>query len=123
MQWYWQAFRQYADFNGRANRPEYWIYTLWNAIIGLALEILDAMLFHHADWPFAGLYGLAVLIPGLALQFRRLHDTGHSGWALLWLLLPLIGWIIIIVFMLQPGVRQINAYGGERYDWKPSGLS
>lgn len=119
MRWYWQALVQYADFLGRANRKEYWLFILWNFIIGSVLELADLVLLPHGLPVFGWLYSLVLFIPELALYFRRLHDVGHSGWALLWLLLPIVGWIILFVYAVQPGQRATNAYGPPRYDWSP----
>jgi len=119
MRWYWQVFRQYADFSGRANRKEYWLFVLWNFIIGTVLEMVGLWIFRPSMSPLSWIYALVVFIPELALQFRRLHDAGHTGWALLLGLIPIVGWIILLVYMIQPGQKQANAYGEARYQWSP----
>ena len=83
------AFVHYADFKGRSRRSEYWWFTLFNIIVSGVLSI--------ALPDFAWIWTLAVLIPGLSLCVRRLHDVGKSGWFYLWTLLPLAGFIIILI--------------------------
>ena len=115
MNWYLQALKKYADFNGRARRREYWFFVLFNIIISIVLTVCDVVLGTYnaaaSIGILTGIYTLAVLIPGIAVSVRRLHDTGRSGWWLLIVLVPLIGWIVLLIFMLidsQPGQ---NAYG------------
>ena len=83
------AFVHYADFKGRSRRSEYWWFTLFNIIVSGVLSI--------ALPDFAWIWSLVVLIPGLALCIRRLHDVGKSGWFYLWILLPLVGGIILLI--------------------------
>ncbi len=88
------CFKKYADFNGRALRPEYWWFFLFCVLGDLILEALSS----NVSWIFS----LATLLPLLAVGARRLHDIGKSGWwQLLWLI-PIIGWAIIIYFLVQP---------------------
>jgi len=110
MEWYLKVLHQYADFTGRARRKEYWMFTLVSAIISVVLAIVDNVL---ATGLLGLLYSLAVLLPSLAVGARRLHDTGRSGWWLLIGIIPLIGWIVIIVFLATEGERQPNAYGSD----------
>lgn len=93
---------KYATFTGRARRSEYWYFWLFNFVVGLVLGAI----FFALSW----IWSLAVLIPGLAVSVRRLHDTGRSGWNLLWALLPIIGSIIVLVFLVQDS-REDNQYG------------
>jgi uncharacterized membrane protein YhaH (DUF805 family) len=117
MKWYFKVLRQYADFTGRARRMEYWMFHLVNLIIGLLLAGLDGVF--HLDnnsgllkiGLLQGLYSLLVLLPSWGVGVRRLHDTGRSGWWLLIAIIPLIGWIVLIVFLATDGDRQPNAYG------------
>jgi uncharacterized membrane protein YhaH (DUF805 family) len=110
MEWYLKVLRQYADFTGRARRKEYWMFTLVSVIISIVLAILDNAL----NTGLLGLlYSLAVLLPSLAVGARRLHDTGRSGWWLLIGIIPLIGWIVLIVFLAIDGERQPNTYGPD----------
>ncbi|MFD8262708.1 DUF805 domain-containing protein [Streptomyces griseoluteus] len=108
MHWYVDVLKKYAVFSGRARRQEYWMFFLFNLIITIVLAIVDAAL----DTQVLQLvYGLAVLIPGLAVAVRRLHDTGRSGWWVLISLVPLVGWIILLVFLASEGKPEANEYG------------
>ena len=113
MNWYLKVLRQYADFNGRARRQEYWMFVLFNVIFGIVAMVLDNILGLANPMvgygPLYGIYSLAVLIPGLAVAARRLHDVGKSGWMLLIALIPLIGGIWLLVLLVgdsQPGENQ-----------------
>jgi uncharacterized membrane protein YhaH (DUF805 family) len=109
MNWYLKVLKQYADFNGRARRQEYWMFVLFNIIFSIVAGVLDAAL---GTWgAVGGLYGLAMLIPGLAVSVRRLHDIGKSGWMLLIALIPLIGTIWLIVLLATDGAPGNNQYG------------
>ena len=87
------AFIHYADFKGRSRRSEYWWFTLFNIIV---TGIISA-----AVPDYSWIWSLIVLVPGIALVVRRLHDVGKSGWFYLWILLPLFGSIIILIQMLK----------------------
>jgi uncharacterized membrane protein YhaH (DUF805 family) len=119
MEWYLKVLRQYADFTGRARRKEYWMFTLVSFIISVVLAILDGMLGLESNVGafnfglLVDLYGLAVLLPTLAVGARRLHDIGRSGWWLLLGIIPVIGAIVLIVFFATDGQRQPNAYGPD----------
>ncbi len=115
MNYYIKVLKQYADFNGRARRKEYWIYNLINSIIGGLLFFLDYMLGTTIDGLDLGVlylvYALFVFIPGLAVAVRRLHDVGKSGWMLLIALIPLIGAIWLLVLYLTNSNPGENKYG------------
>jgi uncharacterized membrane protein YhaH (DUF805 family) len=109
------CLRKYADFNGRARRSEYWFFFLFTAIVGVVGGILDAIFrtrsgMYGGTGPIQGILQLALLIPGLAVGARRLHDTGRSGWWLLIGLIPLVGWIILLVFFVQDS-KPANQHG------------
>ena len=108
MNWYIKCLKQYLDFSGRAQRMEFWMFVLFNFLISLGLAIIDYVIGLGFLQP---LYGLAVLIPAIAVSVRRLHDTGRSGWWLLIGLIPLIGIIILIVFYVQDSHPGDNAWG------------
>jgi uncharacterized membrane protein YhaH (DUF805 family) len=109
MEWYLKVLKNYAGFSGRARRKEYWMFFLFNVIASGVLWVLDALV---GTAPFlGGLYFLAVVIPGIAVTVRRLHDTGRSGWWLLIVLVPVIGSIALLVFMAQEGHAGANLYG------------
>ncbi len=117
MQEYMDVLRKYADFSGRASRKEYWMFQLINTIIFAVVGILMALLtsaLHSIGFVFLGILGvycLAIIIPSLAVSFRRLHDTGRSAWWLLIGLVPYIGSLVIIVFTVLDSQPGDNAYG------------
>lgn len=110
MNWYLAVLKNYAGFSGRARRKEYWMFVLFNFIAALVLSGLGMVI--DTQIPYI-VYLLAVLIPTLAVVFRRLHDTGRSGWWILISLVPLVGGIILLVFMASEGARETNAYGPD----------
>ena len=110
MSWYLAVLKNYAGFTGRARRTEYWMFTLINLVIAVVLSIIDAVI--KTSIPLY-LYDLAVLIPSLAVAFRRLHDTGRTAWWLLIGLIPIIGAIVLIVFLATPGDAGDNQYGSD----------
>jgi len=89
------CFSKYADFNGRADRSEYWWFILFIVIVSMATSMLSSVL--------SGLFSLATLLPSIAAATRRLHDTNRSGWWQLIVIVPVIGTIILIVFLAQKG--------------------
>lgn len=109
MNWYLEVLKKYAVFRGRARRKEYWIFFGFNLIIELVLGVIEGA----AGGPgvLESLYGLAVLIPGIAVSVRRLHDTDRTGWWLLIVFIPLIGAIVLLVFMVQDSQPGENQYG------------
>ncbi|MDU4267847.1 MAG: DUF805 domain-containing protein [Enterobacter hormaechei] len=85
MDWYLKVLRNYVGFGGRARRKEYWMFVLVNFVLIMVLGVL----------------------------FRRLHDTDRSAWWLLLLLIPLIGWIVILIFNCQSGTPGENRFGPD----------
>jgi len=115
MSWYFAVLRKYAVFGGRARRREYWFFTLFNVIVSLLLIAIDALLGTFSTEAgigiLSGIYSLAIIIPSLAVSFRRLHDIGRSGWWILIPLIPLIGAIVLLVFAVQDSQPGDNQYG------------
>ena len=114
MNWYIEVLKKYAVFTGRARRTEYWMFLLFNIIIAIVLAFVDAMAGMTAEGGqgvLGTLYSLAVLLPGLGVTVRRLHDTDKSGWWLLIALVPLAGAITLLVFMLLDSQRSENRFG------------
>jgi uncharacterized membrane protein YhaH (DUF805 family) len=107
MDWYLMVWRKYAEFNGRSRRKEFWMFELFNILAILVLAALGGVgLAISEDYGGVlfvplGLYILAVIIPNLAVQVRRLHDSGKSGWLLLLFFvlgfIPIVGFIASIV--------------------------
>ena len=88
------CFTKYADFTGTASRPEYWWFALFNFVGNFIISAVSPML--------GMVFSLGILVPSLAAGTRRLHETQRSGWwQLLWLV-PLVGWIVLIIFLAQP---------------------
>jgi uncharacterized membrane protein YhaH (DUF805 family) len=99
----------YVGFTGRARRAEYWWFFLFNIIVSIVASIFDKAIGASV---FGALTSLALLLPGIAVGIRRLHDTDRSGW---WLLIALtgIGVIVLLVFMAQEGQAGANKYGAD----------
>lgn len=105
-EWYVIPFQKYVEFTGRARRKEFWIFTLVNFVISVLLTVIGL--------EFIGtLFGLAILLPGIAVGVRRLHDIGKTGWWLLIGFIPLIGLIVLIYFYVQEGDSGPNEYGAN----------
>lgn len=117
MNWYIAALKNYVNFSGRARRKEYWFFVLFNTLISLGLGFIDG--FAGTLDPetgmgvLSGIYSLAVLLPSIAVCFRRLHDTGRSAWWLFLFLIPLIGAIVLLVFFVQDSEQEDNKYGAS----------
>jgi uncharacterized membrane protein YhaH (DUF805 family) len=95
---------KYADFNGRASRPEFWWFALFCCLVALVFNVLRLEM-------IGMLANLALLLPSLAVGARRLHDMGKSGWFQLVWLIPLVGWAVLIYWLVQPSVAGSNEYG------------
>jgi uncharacterized membrane protein YhaH (DUF805 family) len=101
-----------AYFKDRSTRSAYWYFVLFLFIAGFVTSIVDVVLFKPKTvGPINGIFSLATIIPGLALAVRRLHDIGRTGWWVLLGVIPIIGWIILIVWACQPTLPQPNKYG------------
>jgi uncharacterized membrane protein YhaH (DUF805 family) len=110
MEWYLSVVKDnYANFNGRARRKEYWMFALFNMIFVLVVAIVDYIL---GTFPLLYcIYLLAVAIPSLAVFVRRLHDIGKSGWWFFVWLIPIIGGIWLLVLLCTDGNPGENSYG------------
>ena len=115
MDWYLKVINSYNDFNGRARRKEYWMFVLINLLFSMLAAFLDRMF--GITWgevgygPLYVVYGLIVLIPGLAVIIRRLHDIGKSGWMLLIAFIPLIGVFWLLFLLVTDSTPGENQYG------------
>jgi uncharacterized membrane protein YhaH (DUF805 family) len=109
MDWYLYVLKHYAVFSGRANRPQYWTFTLINVVVSLVFTMLNGL----THGVLAPLYSLFIVIPSLAVQVRRLHDINRSAWWLLIVLIPVIGSIILLIFSALPGTPGPNTYGPQ----------
>lgn len=112
MDYYIAALKRYADFKGRSRRKEYWYFVLINILVSLVLAVIDGALGLGSEGVglLGGIYSLAVLLPSLAVGARRLHDTGRSGWWQLIALIPIIGPIVLIVFLASGSEPGTNKY-------------
>lgn len=104
-----RAFSNYATFKGRANRGEYWWFILASIIIGALLSMVDGVV--GTAGLLAGLWNLAAFLPSLAVAVRRLHDVGRSGWWILIAFVPVIGFILLIVWLAARGEARPNRFG------------
>jgi len=115
MSWFLLALRNYSKFSGRSQRSEYWFFFLFYLLIGFGLAIVDGMLgFFDQDEDYgllSGIFAIAMLIPSLAVNVRRLHDIGRSGWWLLIALIPIVGSLVLFWFAVQDSEPGSNAYG------------
>src|SRR5436309_5574241 len=111
MEWYLAVLKKYLVFTGRATRTEYWMFALFNVIISIVLSIIGYVVVGgNGQSALSSLYSLAVLLPSLGVSVRRLHDTNRSGWWLLISLVPIIGIIVLIVFLVQDSDPGDNRY-------------
>lgn len=118
-----QPLKKYADFSGRARRSEYWLFTLFIVLVEIAYFILVSAIgggtsgnMNPIGMVLSGLYFLfvlGILIPSLAVSFRRLHDTDRSAWWLLIALLPFVGGLVLLVFTVLPGTNGPNKFGPD----------
>lgn len=105
------CFRKYTTFSGRAGRPELWWFALFMFIGSFLLGLLDSALLPQDTRVFAPLFSLVTLLPALSVGARRLHDTGRSAWWLLLVLIPLLGFLLLLFFYILPGEDGANKHG------------
>lgn len=117
MNWYLKVLKQYADFKGRARRKEYWMFVLFNFLFFIVFSITSAVVDLEAFAASIGVvmivYLLAIIIPGLAVTVRRLHDIGKSGTWFFIYFVPVIGGIWLLVLLCTEGNRGPNQYGAD----------
>lgn len=132
MEWMLMPYRRYADFSGRSQRKEYWMFALFQFIVAMILltvmfvggmgsvnemtgQAEPGTLF-YIGLGLLVIFGLGSLIPSLAVSVRRFHDQDKSGWFLLLQLIPYIGGIIVLVFMCLAGTPGPNRFGPDPKD-------
>lgn len=134
MNWYIAVLKKYLVFSGRASRSEYWYFVLFNIIVSAILTAIDIAIGSGTAETamsgdagvsmsvnmgiLSGIYSLAVLLPSLGVSVRRLHDTNHSGWWLLIAFIPVIGAIVLLVFLVKDSDEGDNRFGSS-----PKGLA
>lgn len=111
MEHFKEALSRYADFTGRTRRKGYWMFVLFYFIFAVIVGVVDGVI--GTAPVLGGLYSLALLLPYIAVTVRRLHDTGRSGWWILIALLPLIGGLVLLVFMVLDSEENENEYGAN----------
>lgn len=109
MNWYIDVLKKYAVFTGRAHRQEYWMFVLFSIIVSLVIGVVEGIM--RIPGILSILYGLGILVPSIAVGVRRLHDTDRSGWWMLIALVPILGAIILLVFLVQDSKAGDNQYG------------
>ncbi len=123
-----KCLRNYVTFSGRASQPEYWWFVLFLVLGGILATIIEVVLFGRPVFyeitgssfsirteggPVSGLFSLLTLLPGLSVFVRRMHDTGRSGWWFWLILIPLVGAIILLVWLCTRGTTGPNPYGAD----------
>lgn len=104
MEWYIEVLKKYVVFTGRARRQEYWYFFLCNMIVAFIFGFVGGLTDLGAN--LSNIYTVGVLLPGIAVGIRRMHDINRSGW---WLMLPIVN----IFFLAQAGQRSTNRYGSD----------
>jgi uncharacterized membrane protein YhaH (DUF805 family) len=133
MNWMLLPLRRFFDFRGRSRRKEFWMFVLFLLLASMFLPLVDSLLglggssatyrqvgSHEVAMGYGlsgglltGLFGFAMIVPGLAVSVRRLHDTDKSGWWLLIGLIPLIGGLFLLYHYVQPGTHGPNRFGPD----------
>ncbi len=111
MNWFMAVVKKYAVFNGRARRKEYWMFVLFYILIAIGLAIVESLV--GSPGILGLILSLGLLVPSLAVSIRRLHDTERSGWWILIGFVPLVGFIVLLVFMCLEGTSGPNRFGAD----------
>lgn len=110
------CFSKFATISGRARRSEYWYFSLFKFITLTTLYLVAAVVSFVASLDLTVVFwsiSLALLIPSITVHIRRLHDTGRSGWNILWCLLPFIGSVVLLIFLVQDSMSSTNKWGPD----------
>ena len=117
MEWYLKPWKKFVDFSGRARRKEYWIFTLINVIIASIITAIFPAATTSGGMVqpsvVSSIFSLVILLPSLAVAVRRLHDTNRNGWLILIALIPLVGWILVLVWLCTDSNQGENDYGPD----------
>lgn len=124
------VYRNFVNFSGRASRSEFWWYTLFSIIASVVIGLIETALglgqgtvtsgagefsANFAGGPLSIIWSLLNLLPGLAVSIRRLHDTDRSGWWLFIALIPIVGFILLIVWYATKGTESANRFGADPF--------
>ena len=127
MEWAILPLKRYAEFSGRSRRKEYWLFILLYAVVLIAAGVIETLLGVGEAIGFYGpltlLVVLGFFVPSLAAAVRRLHDTDRSGWWVLLPLVPIIGGIVLIVFLALDGTKGPNRYGPDPKAMEAAGVA
>ncbi|MGB5863593.1 MAG: DUF805 domain-containing protein [Sulfitobacter sp.] len=107
------GFARYVDFKSRSTRSQFWWWTLWVIIFGVVAGFLDVILGTAENGPIGMIVSLGMFLPSLAIAIRRLHDIGRSGWWYLIMLVPIVGFIVLLVFFCTRSQDTPNQWGPE----------
>jgi uncharacterized membrane protein YhaH (DUF805 family) len=107
------CLRGYVRFSGRAARSEFWWFALFDLLCSLVAGFLDALVYTNI---FGLLVDVLLVLPGLAVSVRRLHDDGRTGWWVLLSIVPVIGWIILLIWYVRRGTIGDNRFGPDPLD-------
>lgn len=107
------GFKNYITISGRAARSEFWFWQLFTIIVSFATGLIDGSLFNDDVGTISSLASLAMFLPTLMVSIRRLHDRDQSGWWLLLMLIPLVGWLVLLYFYVTPGTDGPNRFGDD----------
>lgn len=110
MEHFINAYKRYADFTGRARRQEYWMFYLFYVIAYILLSIIDVVLGVNI---LTLIFALGSLVPSIAIAARRLHDTNRSGWWQLIALIPILGALVLLYFLVTKGTEGENRFGSD----------
>jgi uncharacterized membrane protein YhaH (DUF805 family) len=115
LEWMILPLKRYAEFGGRSRRKEYWMFTVFNILLSIAALLIDRLAgFGIEDnGPVGIVVSLGLLVPGLAVWVRRLHDIDRSAWWVLLIFIPIIGWIALLVFACTEGTQGSNRFGED----------
>ena len=121
MEWMLMPLKRYADFSGRSRRKEYWMFLLGVFIAAILLSIVEGIvgltgMIGGVYGPLTAIFFLAIIVPSIAVQVRRFHDQDKSGWLVLLAFIPLLGGLIVLVFMCLEGTRGPNRFGPDPKD-------
>lgn len=119
------CFSKYATFTGRARRSEYWYFVLFNFVVNTVISVVFGTLLHMQRFQLiiSLVWALAVLLPGLAVCWRRMHDIGKSGAYVLLALIPLVGAILLIIWFCKDSQPGENQYGPNPKEAGPEQLA